>query len=288
LEFYAAKGKAKLRFKSYLRNRYQRVLITSTNLNLNDFSTWGKIKHAVPQGSILGPFLFLLYINHLPKSINDKTVPILFADDTSLLVTSPNNNDLCVKINTAFHCINEWFKVNQLTINLNKTNHVQFTASNNNPRTEIKIAYDNKLITTISNITFLGIHIDDKMSWKCHTEHISLKLSVVFYIIRSIKPYTSINTLKMVYHSYFNSIINYGLPFWGNSAQVIKIFIMQKNIIRIMLGHRRWDSCRILFRELEILPLTSQYILSLMLFVAKNRNFYHSGLVRSTPFAFQP
>jgi hypothetical protein len=133
LEFYGVKGKAKLWFKSYLRNRYQWVLNTSTNLNLNDFSTWGKINHGVPHSSILGPLLFLLYINDSPKTINDKTVPILFADDTSLLVASPNYNDLRVNINTAFHCINEWFKVNQLNIKLTKAHHIQFTDSNNNP-----------------------------------------------------------------------------------------------------------------------------------------------------------
>jgi hypothetical protein len=80
------------------------------------------------------------------------------------------------------------------------------------------------------------------------------------------------NTIKLFNHSYFNSIINYGLPFWGNSPQSLKIFRIQKSIIRIMLGRRRRDSCRNLFRELEILPLASQYILCFMLFVAKNRN----------------
>jgi hypothetical protein len=80
------------------------------------------------------------------------------------------------------------------------------------------------------------------------------------------------NTSKMVYHSYFNSIINYGLPFWGNSPHSITIFRMQKNIIRIMLGRKRRDSCRNLFREFEILPMASQYILSLMLFMIKNKN----------------
>jgi hypothetical protein len=105
LEFYGVNGKAKLWFESYLRNRYQRVLITSTNLSLNDFLMWGKIKHGVPQGSILGPLLFLLYMSDLLKSINDESVRILFADDTSLLVTSPNLNGLRVNINIAFHCI---------------------------------------------------------------------------------------------------------------------------------------------------------------------------------------
>jgi hypothetical protein len=71
----------------------------------------------------------------------------------------------------------EWFKVNLLSVNFNKTHYIQFTANTNNPITNIKIAYDNKQITTISNIKFLGIHINDTKNWKCHIEHISSKLS---------------------------------------------------------------------------------------------------------------
>jgi hypothetical protein len=271
LEFYGVKGKAKLWFESYRRNRYQTVLITNNDLNQNDFSTWGKTKHGVTQGSILGPLLFL-YINDLPKTINDKTIPMLFADVTNLLVTSPNLNDFGVNINTAFHCINDWFKVKLLSINFNKTHYIQFTANSNNPITNIKITYDYKQITTISNIKFLGIYINDTINWKCHIEHINSKLSAVCYIMRSIKPYVFVNTLKTVYHSYLNSIINDGLPFWGNSPHSIKIFRMQRNAIRIMLGCKKRVSCRNLFRKLEILPLASQYILSVMLFVVKNKN----------------
>jgi glutathionyl-hydroquinone reductase len=125
----------------------------------------------------LGPLLFLLYTNDLPKIINDKTIPILFTDDTSLLVTSTNHDDLHKKLNTAFHDINELLKANQLPINVNKTHYIQFTSSNNNPLTEIKVAYNEKSITLLSNIKFLGIYIDDKMSWKHHIEQISPKLN---------------------------------------------------------------------------------------------------------------
>jgi hypothetical protein len=117
-----------------------------------------------------------------------------------------------------------------------KTPYIQFTASNNNPLTEIEVAYDIKQIISPSNIKFLGIYIDDKMSWKHHIEQISPKLNTVCYII-TIKPYISINTLKMAYYSYFNSFINYGLPFWGNSPKCINIFRIQKKIISIMLAH---------------------------------------------------
>ena len=92
--------------------------------------------------------------------------------------------------------------------------------------------------------------------------------------MRSIKPVVPINTLKTVYYSYFNVILTYGLPFWGNSPHSIKIFRMQKTIIRIIAGYKKRVSCRSLFKRLEILPLTSQYILLLMLFVVKNKHYF--------------
>jgi hypothetical protein len=84
----------------------------------------------------------------------------------------------------------------------------------------------------------------------------------------------SLNTLKIIYYSYFNAIINYGLPFWKNSPHNIKLFKMQKRIIKIMIGCKNRVSCRNLFRRLKILPLVSQYILSLMLFVVKNKHLF--------------
>jgi len=87
-----------------------------------------------------------------------------------------------------------------------------------------------------------------------------------------VKPYVSINTLKMIYYSYFHSVMTYGLLLWGHSSESIKIFRLQKKIIRIMMGYRISDSCRKLFFNLKILPLPSQYILSLLLFVIRINN----------------
>jgi hypothetical protein len=80
---------AKLLLDPYLQNRYKKVQITNSYSNSNTVSKWTKIKYGVPQGAILGPVLFLVYINDLPKAIEHKTLPILFADDTSILLTSP-------------------------------------------------------------------------------------------------------------------------------------------------------------------------------------------------------
>jgi len=138
----------------------------------------------------------------------------LFADDTSILITIPNKNDFQIKINAAFSFINEWLNTNLLSINFNKTHYIQFTTKNM-PKTHIKIIYDNKKITTISNIKFRGIYINDTINWKYHIEHILPKLSAVGFAMRIIKPYMFLEMLKIVYYSNFNSIINYGLPFSG-------------------------------------------------------------------------
>jgi hypothetical protein len=92
--------------------------------------------------------------------------------------------------------------------------------------------------------------------------------------MRSIKPFVSPNILKTVYYSYFNAIISYGLLFWGNSPHAINIFRLQKRIVRIMMGCNSRVSCRNLFRGLGILPLVSQYIFLLMLFVVENKNLF--------------
>jgi hypothetical protein len=130
------------------------------------------------------------------------------------------------------------------------------------------------MVTIGHVIKFLGILINDSMNWSYHVESIIPKLSSGCYILRSIKPYMPINTMKTIYYSCFNTIMSYGLFLWENLPHTLKIFRMQKMIIRIMTSCNNRASCRNLFRKLEILPLASQYIFSLMLFMISNKNLF--------------
>jgi len=237
-----------------------RVHTSDGGKNQINFSAWEPIADGVPQGSILGPLLFLLYVNDLPKTVNENTVPILFADDKSIVVKSSNLKEFQNNMAMAFNCVNQWFKINLLSINADKTHHIQFKTKNK-PTYDISIVCNQNLITALPKIKFLGIYIQDSTKWNYHIDYIIPKLSSACYVMRSIKTIMSLNTLKTIYYSSFNAIISYGLPFWGNSSHTIQVFRIQKRIIRIMLGWKQRVSCRNLFRRLKILPLASQYIL---------------------------
>jgi len=262
--------------ESYFNSRHQRVQLLDEELNQNINSTWEQITDVVPEGSILGPLLFLIYINYLPKILNDHSIPILFADDTSILVKSSNPTDFQTNVVNTFNCAYKWFQINLLTININETHYTQFKTKNE-PTKDINIVCKEYPITALANIKFLGIYLNNLINRNGHIEYIVPRLSSASYIMRSIKPYMSFNTLETIYYSYFNSVISYGLQFWGNSPHSLKIFRLQKKIIRIMIGGECRVSCRNLFRKLKILPLESQYIYSLMLFVVNNTNYFTSN-----------
>jgi len=128
----------------------------------------------------------------------------------------------------------------------------------------------NNQITNSTNTKFLDLTIEAMLSWKCHINQILLRLSLACYAVKVITPLMSEDTLKMIYYSYVHSIITYGIIFWGNLPHNTDIFKMQKRIIWIMTKSRSRDSCRQLFKWLEILLLQSQYIFSVLLFVVKD------------------
>jgi len=188
---------------------------------------------------------------------------VLFADDTSIIITDSNKQDFNINDYQMFQDINTWCNVNLLTLNFNKTQYLEFRAKNYyNVNTQIK--YDQECITNTTKIKFLGLTIDDTLSWKQHIEQVINKMCSACYALRNIKHIAPVDTRRVIYFAHIHSIINYGIIFWGSSYYANKVFILQKIIIRITTNTRRRDSCREAFKNMGIMTLYSQYIYSLV------------------------
>jgi hypothetical protein len=151
--------------------------------------------------------LFLVYINDLPKAVEHKALPILFADDTSILLTSPNNIQMHSAINFFFEQLNKWFKSRRLFLNFDKTYFIQIS-NKSKCTSNIQIKYEDKQLSLANKTKFLGLFINNDLSWKTHVECIKSKLSSACYAASFVKPFVTINTLRIIYYSCFYSVIS--------------------------------------------------------------------------------
>jgi hypothetical protein len=200
--------------------------------------------------------------------------PVLFADDTSVIIIKSDSLEFTNIINKNITKINRWFKLNPLSLNIDKTHSLQFHMKINQNH-EFQILYENKQITKAQNITFLGLTIDSNLSWKQqHIDDIIPKLNKACFAVRSIKHFMSLEAMRLIYFSHFYSVLSYGIIFWGNSVHSTCLFRIQKRTIRVITNSGKRDFCQELFKKLQILPLYSQYIYSLLMFRVKNRDLF--------------
>jgi len=168
---------------------------------------------------------------------------VLFADDTSIIITDSNRRDININANQIFHGINSWFNVSLHTLNLNKTQYIEFRTKNYyNVNTQIK--YDQKCLSNAIEIKFVRLTTDETLAWKQHIEQLDNKMCTACYALRNIKHVVPIDTLTVIYFAHIHSIMSYGTIFWGSSSHANKVFILQKKIIRIITNTKLRDSCR--------------------------------------------
>ena len=169
-------------------NQVHLQLDSSTNI----LSDWETVRHGVPQGSVLGPLLFNVYINDFPSIIGKVSHTILFADDTNILVSSNDHIELNTKLNKVFCCISEWFQNNQLVLNLNKTQLIKFTSSKSSTY-PLHVSYNNQAITVAENIKFLGVYLDCHLTWNLHLDNLIKKLSSICFLLRKLSSIVNVN-----------------------------------------------------------------------------------------------
>jgi hypothetical protein len=123
-----------------------------------------------------------------------------------------------------------------------------------------RIHCDQRDITTTTETRFLGLIIDNTLSWKQQIEQVVYEILVACYALRNIRYRVSLETLRVIYFAHAHSIMTYGIMFWGSSVCAHKVFTMQKEIIRIIMDSKPSDSCREIFKQMKIMTLYSQYI----------------------------
>ena len=253
LEHYGIRGIGNSWFKSYLTNRSQYVSISGFDSRLNH------ILHGVPQGSVLGPLLFLLYINDLHNAIKYCMVHH-FADDTNLLIYDKSLKSLQKKVNIDLKLLCHWLNSNKISLNAKKTEYILFRQKQKIINFNLKLKLNGKMLFPSNYLKYLGIFLDEHLNWKKHTDILSSKLRRANGALSKLRHFVPPGTLKSVYYAIFDSHLSYGSQIWGQNQNSVtnRIFILQKSAMRIMSNIPRRTHSSPLFHNLGVLKLSDK------------------------------
>ena len=262
LEHYGFRGYFLQFLMSFVRKRKYFVNINGSN------SETVTIDIGVPQGSTLGPLFFLLFVNDMKES-SSLIKFIQFADDTTLLFSCNNFNQLQSILENESKKVSEWLTTNKLLLNTTKTQLMVFSFKRNNPK--LSIVLNNTTITEVNEVNFLGVIVDKMLTWKSHIAHICSKVSKCLAILRLVKSIFPKNILKMVYMALFNSYLSYCNLIWGSATVgIVKpLFMHKKKAVRILTNSKFLEHTRPLFNKVKVLTVFQIYESNTLSFIYK-------------------
>lgn len=262
LDYYGIRGIANKWFKSYLSGRCQYVSINGHTSDIKPISC------GVPQGSVLGPILFLLYINDLPNC-SDKLTFHLFADDTNIYFSSNNLDLIQSTLNIELMHVSQWLCANRLALNIEKTNFVIFHSPRKKPDKIISLSINNKSVCQTNSVKYLGVLIDSNLSWKPHILELSKKIAKSAGILSKLRYYVSIDALVSIYYALIHSFIIYGIEVWGLTypSHLKPICTLQKKAIRILTFSEPRSHSEPIFKLLRIIKLPDLIEIHILKFV---------------------
>ena len=234
LENYGIRGVALKLIESYLSDRKQLVNI------LGEISDELLVLFGVPQGSCLGPLLFLIYINGLPNISNNAEF-VLFADDTNIFVEAKNRMLAYENANKILKAVHLYMLVNKLHINTSKCCFIDFKPDKNViPDSNLCLKINNVVIKQVNEARFLGVTLDENLNWKSHIHKLSKKLSCSAGILNLIKDSIPEDLYKSLYFTLFESHLSYGITVWGgvSNNKLEPLFKLQKKCMRILFGDK--------------------------------------------------
>lgn len=246
LEYLGFTGQMLNLIQSYLTDRKQYVKVNNVNSDVAS-STYG-----VPQGSVLGPLLYSLYVLNL-KCAELKSRYFTFADDTAMVYTGTDEQELCREIDGDLKKYVDWLYSNKLQINIDKTKYMVFTQKNKRIG-NLKLNINNVELEQVTKIRYLGLIVDDRLSWSDHIDHVTDKVVPMISAIFKCRSYLTDKTKNMVYNAFFLSRVRYLLPIWGMCSKIHfnKIQTLQNKILKIMYNYDRLTNTDRLFRELKV------------------------------------
>lgn len=268
MNFYGIRGRALEWFESYLDGRTQYVSVDGADSNTCD------VTHGVPQGSNLGPLLFLIFLNDFPNC-SDFFQFTLFADDSTISHTFDRDRiaDIHEDINSQLESVHNWLRVNKIHLNVGKTKHMMFSYRGDYQISPIIIG--NSQVLPTSSIKFLGIHIDSHLNFSNHVNYLSTKISKSVGILNKLKFTLPSSILKLLYYSLIHPYIYYAIVAWYAAPEYIRnsIFVLQKRAVRCIQGlpvNSHTDSH---FKSLSILKVSELYNFNVGIYIYKTINF---------------
>ena len=210
LEHYGTRGLLSDWFRSYPKGRQHFVSIG------NQASTIKEIVSGVPQGSVLGPLLFVIYINYLHSCLNYLKA-YHFADDTNVTLSDPSQETLAKRMNHDLRKLSVWLRANKLSLNIEKTELVVFRRQNTKLNNSFKIKLDGKRLFPTSSVKYLGVLLDEHLTWSPQISHVQMKLNRAIGILSKLRYQANIHVLKTVYYSLFGTHLLYAFQLWGQN-----------------------------------------------------------------------
>ena len=242
LEFYGVRGKCLDIIASYLSDRHQ-----YTNFK-GSISNELPVDYGVPQGSVLGPLLFLVYINDIAH-ISERDEFVMFADDTNIFIVGENEKEVFEYANEVLKNVEEFMFDNMLHINATKSCYMYFrpnvnmderlsSARTREFRTTCNITLCNQKLKQVKSVKFLGVIIDDELRWDAHIEHLSNTLKSSIAMIKRIKKFIPVCEHRKLYDALFASHLSYCITSWGGVSEhkLSRIFSIQKRCVRLLFG----------------------------------------------------
>ena len=264
---YGIRGKVLKWFHSYLFNRSQYVIYDDMQ------SETHHVKCGVPQGSIMGPLLFIIYMNDI-CNVSKFLYTILYADDTCVLLNGKDLNNLIQSMNTELDLLSTWLKSNKLSLNTQKTFFQLFHRARMKTNNSVNIIVDKCVLNKVTSIKYLGVIIDHKLNWIEHISYVKNKISKGIGILYKARQFLEKRDLLNLYYSYIYPYLIYCIEIWGCAAKshMNPLYLTQKKIIRIITFSHYISHTQPLFQDLSILPLEKLVLYRIALIMYKMPN----------------